>query len=183
MSGKNSVKGGANAKAPAASSSLPKDQQNVDQSISGNSGAGDSNQPTPGTDANAGGADAGATANQNANAGTGTATEAATAGVAEAQRKQQEADALAEQQPKADEATALALAAQQNQPKKEIPALFITSRGDSFRRCGFRFGKEPLGIALECLTEQQIEQLKNEPNLIVEEGEALLDDLHVSEAQ
>lgn len=66
---------------------------------------------------------------------------------------------------------------------KAIPALFINSRGDSFRRCGFRFGKEPLGIALEFLTEEQIEQLKNEPNLIVEEVEALIDDLQMSEAQ
>ncbi|MNR47875.1 hypothetical protein D3C85_1670290 [compost metagenome] len=39
-----------------------------------------------------------------------------------------------------------------------------------FRRCGFRFTREGLAIALSALTEQQIEQLENEPNLKVERG-------------
>ena len=47
---------------------------------------------------------------------------------------------------KTNTATANSAAAQ----GKKIAALFITSRDDSFRRCGFRFSKEPLGIALEC---------------------------------
>ncbi len=58
--------------------------------------------------------------------------------------------------------------------KKEArPGLFIaTRRGVSrFRRAGFVFSREPYGIALDALTEEQIEQLKAEPNLVVEEVE------------
>lgn len=73
------------------------------------------------------------------------------------------------------------MAAQKNEPQTEVPALFIKSRGESFRRCGFRFGKEPIGIALECLSEEHIETLKAEPNLVVEEGAAILGDLQVTE--
>ncbi len=56
--------------------------------------------------------------------------------------------------------------------KKEArPGLFIgTRRGVArFRRAGFVFSREPYGIALEALTEEQIEQLKAEPSLVVEE--------------
>ncbi|HTF96504.1 MAG TPA: HI1506-related protein [Cellvibrio sp.] len=64
----------------------------------------------------------------------------------------------------------------------EIPALFISSRGESFRRCGFRFNKEPTGIALDCLSDEQIATLKADPNLVVEEGAALLEEIDVNEA-
>lgn len=116
----------------------------------------------------------------NADTGTSDAASAEAARVAEEKRKKEDADRF--EQSQRDAATALALAAQQRKAKKEIPALLITARAESFRRAGFRFGKEPLGIALECLTEDQIEQLKNEPNLIVEEVDALLDDLQITEA-
>lgn len=181
-----SKKGGSgNEKTKAPGSSLPTDQQNLNQGAGTNTGAGNPGQSTPGTNAGAGGANTGTAPGQNAGAGTtapGTpnADAAEAARLAEERRQQQEAERIAEERRKNQEAQAL-LAAQKNQPQKEIPALFISSRGESFRRCGFRFGKEPLGIALECLSEDQKTILKNEPNLVVEEGAALLDDLHVQE--
>lgn len=46
-------------------------------------------------------------------------------------------------------------------------ALFVTSIPASFRRCGFSFGRDGMGIALalDALTEAQIEALENEPQL------------------
>lgn len=55
--------------------------------------------------------------------------------------------------------------------KKSISGLFIRSKGKSFRRCGFGFTKQGHEIALDALEEDQIERLKNEPNLIVQELE------------
>lgn len=53
----------------------------------------------------------------------------------------------------------------------EVEGLWITAVPEQgFRRCGFRFTREGLGIALSALTEQQIEQLEREPNLKVERG-------------
>lgn len=53
----------------------------------------------------------------------------------------------------------------------EIDGLWITAIPEQgFRRCGFRFSREGFAIALSALTEQQIEQLENEPNLKVERG-------------
>lgn len=49
-----------------------------------------------------------------------------------------------------------------------IPALWIRSVTPSFRRCGFTFTREGHGIALSALTEDQVEVLMNEPNLVVE---------------
>lgn len=55
--------------------------------------------------------------------------------------------------------------------KQTTAVLMISSKGESFRRCGFGFTREPIGIAMDALTEEQIETLRNEPNLIVQEGE------------
>jgi hypothetical protein len=56
--------------------------------------------------------------------------------------------------------------------KKSVPALFIRSKPQlGFRRCGFRFEREGFGIALDALTADQVQALRNEPNLIVEESE------------
>lgn len=53
----------------------------------------------------------------------------------------------------------------------DIEGLWIVAIPEQgFRRCGFRFTREGLAIALSALTEQQIEQLENEPNLKVERG-------------
>lgn len=53
----------------------------------------------------------------------------------------------------------------------DIEGLWIVAIPEQgFRRCGYRFTREGFGIALSALTEQQIEQLENEPNLKVERG-------------
>lgn len=53
----------------------------------------------------------------------------------------------------------------------EVEGLWIASIHEhGFRRCGFRFTREGVGIALAALTEEQIEQLESEPNLLVERG-------------
>ncbi len=52
----------------------------------------------------------------------------------------------------------------------EIPAVFVrTGRGvKSRRRAGFRFSREGLGIALEALSDEQLEKLHADPALEVE---------------
>jgi len=52
---------------------------------------------------------------------------------------------------------------------KEIPALFIRSKPKSFCRAGHKFTEHGHGIALDVLSEEQIEAITNEPELIVEE--------------
>lgn len=49
-----------------------------------------------------------------------------------------------------------------------IPGLWIRSVPPTFRRCGFAFTREGMGIALHALTEEQVEVLVSEPNLVVE---------------
>ena len=54
---------------------------------------------------------------------------------------------------------------------KPIDGLFIRSKSKyGFRRCGFQFCADGVGIALSALTPEQIETLKAEPALIVEES-------------
>lgn len=50
-----------------------------------------------------------------------------------------------------------------------IAALYIKARAGSIRRAGHRFDTDGCGIALDLLTEQQIDALKNDPALIVDE--------------
>lgn len=53
----------------------------------------------------------------------------------------------------------------------EVEGLWITSvHEQGFRRCGFRFTREGVGIGLSALTQDQIEQLESEPNLTVVRG-------------
>ncbi len=53
----------------------------------------------------------------------------------------------------------------------DVEGLWITAIPEQgFRRCGLRFTREGFGVALSALTEAQIEQLENEPNLKVERG-------------
>lgn len=47
--------------------------------------------------------------------------------------------------------------------------LKVTARADHFRRCGFAFTGEATVIPLADLTEEQVEQLKKEPLLVVQE--------------
>lgn len=49
-----------------------------------------------------------------------------------------------------------------------IPGLWVRSVPPTFRRCGFAFTREGIGIALRALDEEQVELLVNEPNLVVE---------------
>jgi len=59
--------------------------------------------------------------------------------------------------------------------KKAVPGLFIKSRAESFWRCGFKFTREGYGIALDALTKEQVDILKKEPALFVEEVEVNVD--------
>lgn len=52
---------------------------------------------------------------------------------------------------------------------KQIPALFIKSKHEPYRRAGFEFSRAGIGIALAALTEAQVSLLKNDPHLVVEE--------------
>ena len=53
---------------------------------------------------------------------------------------------------------------------KEIPGLLIRTQGvKSFCRAGHRFGEQPIIIALELLTKEQVKALKAEKRLRVEE--------------
>lgn len=47
--------------------------------------------------------------------------------------------------------------------------LKVIARRDNFRRAGHVFGSEAVVIALSELTDEQVEQLKNEPLLVVQE--------------
>ncbi len=51
---------------------------------------------------------------------------------------------------------------------EEVEALFIRSVPESFRRCGHRFTREGHGIALSLLSDDQVDALLNDPNLVVE---------------
>lgn len=46
--------------------------------------------------------------------------------------------------------------------------VFVKSVPVSIRRCGFRFDRDGCGVALDLLTEDQLQQLENDPDLIVE---------------
>ncbi|WP_421780731.1 HI1506-related protein [Kiloniella litopenaei] len=50
-----------------------------------------------------------------------------------------------------------------------MPKISIVSRKDSFRRAGYKFGKEPVILDTADLDEKQAALLKNEPLLIVQE--------------
>ena len=47
--------------------------------------------------------------------------------------------------------------------------LRIVSRKDAFRRCGRAFGVEPVVIALADLSDEEVDLLKAEPQLLVAE--------------
>lgn len=62
-------------------------------------------------------------------------------------------------------------AASKEAESKEINGLFIKSKSNrGFRRCGFRFSPEGVGVELDALTEEQIKILKSDPQLIVEDA-------------
>lgn len=55
-------------------------------------------------------------------------------------------------------------------PMEEMPGVFVRTkrRIKSRRRAGHRFNREGTGIALELLSDEQLEQLRNDPALEVE---------------
>lgn len=48
--------------------------------------------------------------------------------------------------------------------------IFVRSRGEYFHRAGYKFTAAGFGIALDVLTEEQLAAVRNEPELIVEDG-------------
>lgn len=56
-------------------------------------------------------------------------------------------------------------------PMEEMPGVFVRTkrRIKSRRRAGFRFNREGAGIALELLSEEQLQQLRDDPALEVED--------------
>ena len=56
-------------------------------------------------------------------------------------------------------------------PIEEMPGVFVRTkrRIKSRRRAGFRFNREGTGIALELLSEEQLQQLRDDPALEVED--------------
>jgi hypothetical protein len=48
----------------------------------------------------------------------------------------------------------------------ETKGLKVTARPASFRRAGYSFGSEPRVIALSDLTQEQVEQLEGDTNLV-----------------
>ena len=56
-------------------------------------------------------------------------------------------------------------------PINELPGVFVRTkrRIKSRRRAGFRFNREGMGIALELLSEEQLQQLCDDPALEVED--------------
>lgn len=59
----------------------------------------------------------------------------------------------------------------EQKPADEIEALFVrTTRQANRRRAGLAFGPTPYGIALDALTEEQIQAIESDPHLVVERG-------------
>jgi hypothetical protein len=77
---------------------------------------------------------------------------------------------------KADEKAAAEKAAaeqaEKDAAKKAVAGLKVICRKDSFFRCGKKWTKEPITVAQDSFSPAQIEQLTDEPMLIVEAVEA-----------
>lgn len=80
--------------------------------------------------------------------------------------------------PAATTAPASPSAPPKNEGPKTVDVLMVnTVRGvPTLRRAGFRFSREPLGIEVTALTEEQIQALEDEPKLEVEAGQADITD-------
>lgn len=53
---------------------------------------------------------------------------------------------------------------------EQIEVVYVKSIPTTLRRCGFRFTQEGMGIALSCLTREQLEILESDPDLVVQRG-------------
>lgn len=60
---------------------------------------------------------------------------------------------------------------------EDTRGLEVISTRDGFRRAGFAWSREAQTVPLSALTEEQIEQLKNEPMLTVREIEITIETL------
>lgn len=52
---------------------------------------------------------------------------------------------------------------------KTVPGLRVTARAEGFRRAGFAWSTAPVDLPVSTFTKAQVEQLKAEPMLTVEE--------------
>ncbi|UIO45611.1 HI1506-related protein [Pseudomonas aeruginosa] len=71
----------------------------------------------------------------------------------------------------------LARQAAGDEAQQSVEGIFVRSYPPTFRRAGFAFTSEGIGIALSALTEAQLKAIKEEPQLRVESCEFLPDDI------
>ncbi|MCV0189926.1 hypothetical protein KUC73_08165 [Pseudomonas aeruginosa] len=64
-----------------------------------------------------------------------------------------------------------------DEAQQSVEGIFVRSYPPTFRRAGFAFTSEGIGIALSALTEAQLKAIKEEPQLRVESCEFLPDDV------
>ncbi|MGX9554697.1 HI1506-related protein, partial [Pseudomonas aeruginosa] len=64
-----------------------------------------------------------------------------------------------------------------DEAQQSVEGIFVRSYPPTFRRAGFAFTSEGIGIALSALTEAQLKAIKDEPQLRVESCEFLPDDV------
>lgn len=74
-------------------------------------------------------------------------------------------------QPAADQSKPEAQAKPTNSKKEKVPGLKISARVEGFRRGGRAWSIAPTVVALEQFTEEQLDQILTEPNLIVSDVE------------
>lgn len=67
--------------------------------------------------------------------------------------------------------------------QKEVPALFVRSLHEPYRRAGFAFSRAGIGIALSALSKEQIKALQEDPRLVVEECTFPADAVAAAEAE
>lgn len=79
--------------------------------------------------------------------------------------------------PTAKPTARLARQAAGDEAQQSVEGIFVRSYPPTFRRAGFAFTSEGIGIALSALTEAQLKALKEEPQLRVESCEFLPDDV------
>lgn len=53
----------------------------------------------------------------------------------------------------------------------KVHVLIVTSVAESFRRAGLRFTREPIGIVVSDYSKEQIQAIRDEPNLQVKDDE------------
>ncbi|HBO0784615.1 hypothetical protein KUC85_00930 [Pseudomonas aeruginosa] len=79
--------------------------------------------------------------------------------------------------PTAKPTARLARQAAGDEAQQSVEGIFVRSYPPTFRRAGFAFTSEGIGIALSALTEAQLRAIKEEPQLRVESCEFLPDDV------